>query len=97
MSPCLQMLDDVQRKTLSSITNVRFGHNSWILATILVCWGGLGVRSVVDLAPSAFLAPSCLVRPLVASLVSPAALIGFESFPYTLRSPRVAYQFPATL
>jgi len=75
-SPCLQMLDDVQRKTLFSITNVHFGDNSWIQATLPVHWGGLGVRSIVDLAPSAFRASSCLVRPLVA-LLSPAALIGF--------------------
>jgi len=76
-SPYQQLLDDVQRNTLSAITNIHFSDNSWIQATLPVCWGGPGVRSIVDLAPSAFIASSCLVRPLVASL-SPAALIGFE-------------------
>jgi len=38
---------------------------SWSQATLLVRWGGLGVKSIVDLAPSAFLASFCLVRPLI--------------------------------
>jgi len=38
-------------------------------------------RSMVDLAPSAFLASSCLIRPLVLSLLAPSALDCFERFP----------------
>jgi len=71
--PILQMLDDVQR-TLSAITHVVFLDTSWTQATLPVRWGGLGVKSMVDLAPRAFLASSCLVRPLVLSLLAPSAL-----------------------
>jgi len=36
--------------------------------------GGLGVRSIVNLSPSAFLASTYLVKPLVAKLLTPIQL-----------------------
>ena len=38
------------------VLNVELSHNQWIQATLSVNKGGIGIRSVVSLAPSAFLA-----------------------------------------
>ena len=62
-SPCfdssrLQKYDELLRTILSHITNIRFEETdpSWLQATLPVNRGGLGIRSAVHLAPSAFLA-----------------------------------------
>ena len=62
-SPCfasseLVTYDNVLRATTSSVTNTHLGEqdSSWIQATLPVKYGGLGIRSAVQLAPSAFLA-----------------------------------------
>ena len=44
------------RDGLSKVLNVDLYHNKWIQATLPVNKGGIGLRSVVSLAPSAFLA-----------------------------------------
>jgi len=72
-STFLQSLDDIQKRTLSSLTIVDFVNLSWIQDTLPVHWGGLGVRSVVDLTSS------CLFRNLVISILAPSALIGFDN------------------
>ena len=60
-SPCtnnkfLQKFDDILRDGLSKVLNVDLSLNQWIQATLPVIKGGIGKRSVVSLAPSAFLA-----------------------------------------
>ena len=57
-SPCLEDYDALLRSILSNITNIRFEDNqpSWVQATLPVNSRGLGIRSAVHLAPSAFLA-----------------------------------------
>ena len=57
-SPALASYDDELRSILSSITNTYLVESSsvWTQATLLVSYGGLGIRSAVQLAPSAFLA-----------------------------------------
>ena len=62
-APCLSSsqlpsYDLLLKSTLSNITNIDFHNNvySWLQATLPVNHGGIGVRSVVHLAPSAFLA-----------------------------------------
>jgi len=55
-------------------------NSSWIQATLPVRWDGLGVRSVVDLGPSAYLASSCLVRNLFVSILGSPALKSFDNF-----------------
>ena len=54
----LEDYDVLLRSILSNITNIRFEDNqsSWIQATLPVSKGGLGIRSAVHLASSAFLA-----------------------------------------
>lgn len=62
-SPCflsskLQDYDDLLRESVSSITNNNLSVDDqvWIQATLPVKFGGLGIRSAVQLAPSAYLA-----------------------------------------
>ena len=57
-SPALASYDDELRSILSSLTNTCLDESSsaWTQATLLVSYGGLGIRSAVQLAPSAFLA-----------------------------------------
>ena len=49
-------IDDILRDGLSKFPNIDLSHNQWIQAALPVSKGGIGIRSVVSLAPSAFLA-----------------------------------------
>ena len=55
-SPRLQDYDNLLRLILGKITNIKFGDSdtSWLQATLPINMGGLGIRSAVHLAPSAF-------------------------------------------
>ena len=62
-SPCytsddLQLYDDLLKSLSSRILNISFQNNelAWTQATLVVGSGGLGIRSAVQLAPSAFIA-----------------------------------------
>jgi len=59
---------------MSDILNVTLTGNSWTQASLSVRWGGIGVRGIVDLAQSAFLASNYLVKLLVAKLLTPIAI-----------------------
>jgi len=61
------------------IIDVDLSDTSWSQANLPVRWGGVGVRSLHDLAPSAFLASAFLTRPLIDSLLQPIALASFEA------------------
>ena len=59
-SPCannefLQKLDDISRDGITKVLYVDLSHNQWIQATLSVNKGGIGIRSVLSFAPSAFL------------------------------------------
>ena len=58
LSPKLKVYDDLLKAITSKITNIQFQENdpAWTQATLPVKFGGLGIRSAVQLAPSAFLA-----------------------------------------
>jgi hypothetical protein len=55
-SQLLSSFDDLQRSLLESICNIHLSDSGWLQASLPVSSGGLGVRSAVMLAPSAFLA-----------------------------------------
>jgi len=55
-SPELPKFDAVLRESLSTTLNIDLSDDRWIQALLPVRWGGLGVHSVVSLAPSAYLA-----------------------------------------
>jgi hypothetical protein len=51
----LQRLDEQIRKTLSKILNLNLNDNQWKQASLPVKYGGLGIRSVKDLALPCFI------------------------------------------
>ena len=55
--PALQSYDDCLREIVSHVTNnnMERGDSAWEQATLPVGLGGLGIRSAVDVAPSAYL------------------------------------------
>ena len=77
-APCtgsaeLRKFDIVLREALSTTLNIDIDDDRWIQASLPVRWGGLGIRSVVSLAPSAYLASAASTKELTASLL-PARL-----------------------
>ena len=73
LSPALQEYDSLLKSIVSGITNIHFGEDSptWLQATLPVKMGGLGIRSAVQLAPSAFLASAAASSALVHHIVPP--------------------------
>ena len=60
-APCYQSqkvadFDKLQRALLESLCNISLDDHSWLQASLPINSGGLGIRSAVLLAPSAFLA-----------------------------------------
>ena len=77
-SPCflssrLEEFDNLQRSILGDITNVYLDSNdlAWAQASLPVGSGGLGIRSVVQLAPSAFLASAAGSSDLIRQILPP--------------------------
>ena len=69
--PILARFDTLARSTLSVVLNVDFSDGQWLQASLTVNSGGLGVRSVPLLAPSAFLASATGAQHLVNALLPP--------------------------
>ena len=72
-SPCaghtlLSNIDNSLRFTLSNITNVNITEEHWRKVSLPVKAEGIGVRSVMSIAPSEFLASSTSTRQLQALL-----------------------------
>jgi len=72
-SPELPLFDIVIRDSLSTTLNVDLDDQRWAQASLPVRWGGLGVRSIVLLAPSAYLASAASTMELTSALL-PARL-----------------------
>ena len=73
-SPCfghrgLDEFDHILRVTLSQIANVEIDDLAWTQANLPVGEGGLGIRSVALLAPSAFLASAAATQELQSDLL----------------------------
>ena len=73
LSPALEVYDKTLRSIVSGITNIHFEESdpARLQATLPVKLGGLGVRSAVQLAPSAFLASAAASSDLVHHIVPP--------------------------
>ena len=71
--PSLKFYDDELRATICSSFNIQLAESapSWTQSTLLVHHGGLGIRSAVQLAPSAFLVSAAASSGL-AYLILPA-------------------------
>jgi Reverse transcriptase (RNA-dependent DNA polymerase) len=75
-APCtgnseLVRYDELLRSTLSVTLNIDLTDVGWRQASLPVRWGGLGVRSAVSLASSAYLASAAGTSELVNSLLPP--------------------------
>ena len=68
--PLLRTYDDLLREALSSITNNTISDLQWIQASLSVKDGGLGIRSGVTLAPSAYLSSVAGTLDLQARILS---------------------------
>ena len=69
LSAGLVAYDKEQRSILESIANVQLDNRAWSQASLPVKDGGLGVRSTVDLAPSAYLSSTSATRDLVLQIL----------------------------
>ena len=83
LSSCLTGYDNLLRSILSGIVNVNFQENdlTWTQATLPVKCGGLGIRSAVQLALSAFLTSAAGTSDLVHQFLQPR----FTGIPYSGR------------
>ena len=83
ISSCLTGHDDLLRSILSGIANVNFQENdlTWTQATLPVKYGGLGIRSAVQLASSAFLASAAGTSDLIRRILP----LRFTGIPYSER------------
>ena len=75
-SPCflsssLEAFDSLLRSLLSDIINVHLNDAAWIQASLPVKAGGIGIRSAVQLAPSAYLASAAGCASLVHQILPP--------------------------
>jgi Reverse transcriptase (RNA-dependent DNA polymerase) len=62
--PTLEMLDEIMKTGLESIINVSLNDDQWLQATLPIRDGGLGLRRVVSLAPSAYMASAAMTLDL---------------------------------
>ena len=77
-APCflpslLESFDLTLRTMLESICNVKLGDTSWLQASLPINSGGLGIRSAVMLAPTAFLA-SAAGSALISQTILPSRM-----------------------
>ena len=71
LSPNLRDYDDVLRSIVGSVANTCLDDNAWSQASLPVKAGGLGIRSAVQLAPSAFLSSAAVSLDLVHHILPP--------------------------
>ena len=72
VSPYLKNYDNLLRRMLSDIINVRLESGpAWSQASLPVRAGGIGIRSTVQLAPSAYLTSAAGCAELVLSSLPP--------------------------
>ena len=88
-SPCsnhakLAEFDLTLRASLTAITNVQIDDLGWIQASLPVAAGGLGIRSVALLAPSAFLASAAATTELQSLLLPPGGAFPDQGLDYAL-------------
>ena len=68
-SPELERYDKLLKDSLSSTLNIAICDRTWKQASLPVRWGGLGIRSAVSLAPSAYIASAAGAANLMSRLL----------------------------
>ena len=76
LSPLLDSFDRLQCSLLESICNIQMSDFSWQQASLPINSGGLGIRSAVMLAPSAYLA-SAAGSPSISQAILPTTVDPF--------------------
>jgi hypothetical protein len=71
LSPEAARLDEDLRSILGAITNIQLSQEAWSQASLPVRWGGIGVRDITKLSPSAFLASIHSAASLMSILLPP--------------------------
>ena len=69
LHPSLERLDQIMRTGLEAIINVSLGDDQWLQSTLPIRDGGLGLRRVVSLAPSAYMASAATTLDLQAAIL----------------------------
>ena len=67
--PLLESFDTTMREGLDDVLNIHLSDSQWLQATLPIRDGGLGIRRVSMLAPSAFLASAAGTRLLQSSML----------------------------
>ena len=67
-SPILPLYDELLRSSLALLANVDLTQSAWEQASLPIRYGGLGIRSAVMLAPSAFLASAAGAENIISSI-----------------------------
>jgi hypothetical protein len=98
-SPCtghsaLTSFDNLLKSAISLITNNTLPEVCWDQASLPVSEGGLGIRSVASLAPSAFLASAAGTQALQASILQRCAVSDDPSILSTLASWQAGHNCP---
>ena len=73
-SPELDKYDELLKSSLSSLLNIDLTPTPWSQASLPARWGGVGVRSAHQLAPSAFLASAAGAADLL-TLLLPSSIL----------------------
>src|SRR5207244_2681554 len=82
-SPCaghaaLSTFDESLRRALCCIVNLELTEDQWKQASLLIHFGGLGIRSVSSLAPSAFLASAAGTSVLQDAILPSSHICSFD-------------------
>ena len=77
--PQLKRFDDALRTSLAAILNVNVSDDVWAQASLPIRYGGLGMRRVNQVAPSAYLSASHRCEELITSLLQGAGCGFFDS------------------
>lgn len=101
-SPCsgnqaLVEFDATLRTSLTTIANCSLSDIAWTQATLPVSKGGLGIRSVAALAPSAYLASAAATRDLQLRLLPSDLIDGELDRALTIWSSRLSQPNPPVL
>jgi len=84
-NPILERFDSIVRAGLEAIVNCRLDDPAWVQATLPIRDGGLGVRSVAVLAPSAFLASAASTLRLQSDILLDSVSSGDRFVDYCLQ------------
>jgi len=74
------LFDEHLRSALSRITNTSLSYTQWLQASLTIKHGGLGIRQVCSLAPTAFLASAASTLDLQSQILWASACTADNHF-----------------